>query len=410
MALTYNGISFTYPRVEVHSMGSSLDPSNSDQTFTTIHLKAKGIINLALSPAIPADGDAGATLARIRHLLTTPRCPLYYDLTSPPGAAGPNPVLNIPTGRDDANGPFPDPMGALDVTYTTPSTLEVAWGVTVRLRDCDGQGSAAPLSLRWEDTIQFDNTWKATYRRTGTLIVSSLDPRAIDVYRRNNLAPAVPPGFARESASYTISRDGLRCDFVFVDGQIRYAPPYPCIDLDIVQQENSPNLGGMRKGEIHVRVRGVVNANPADMYYWAVAAGMTRLFASYPLGAATGKIPGSTVFRLNERKDAVEADFSISYKVPPTAAVAALGRLAGLGPRARVTPLPWLGFATTPASPFNLYSGPGPAAGYAPFADPTSPLSPGPADGKMLAPAVSLFAALLRDPCGSAGVKPQVYT
>lgn len=381
-------------------MSPGLDPSRSDQTFTEIHLKAKGIINPDLSPSDPGE-TAADTLTRIRHMLTQPRRPLYYDLDSAPGATGSSPILNLPTGRDDAGGVMPE---VFDISYTTPTTLEVSWGCVVKIVDCrDGEAYKRPLSLRWEDTIEFDRTWKATYRRVGHLIVSSLDPVAVDQMRRTIVAPTIAPGFARESAHYTLSKDGLRCDFVFVDGQIRWSPPYPCVDLDIVQQETSPNLGGMRKGDIHVHVRGVVNANPADLYYWAVTAGMTRLVASHPLGVATGKIPGSTIFRTKESKDGVDAEFSLSYKVPPSRATAGVGVIArGLAAaRVRTTPIGWLGYGTTPASTTNTYAGPGPAAGYAPFATPGVPLIPGKADGSLTAPSIGLFAALLGDPCGS---------
>lgn len=396
MALSYNGIDLSYPKTETNRNSPGLDPSNSDQLFTSITIKAQAVINLDLAPALVADGDAGGTLARIRHMLTQPRMKMYYDLTSPTGQTGPNPIINLPSGRDDAGGPMPDP-DAFSAVYTTPSTILVSWSCTVKLRDCGVQISA-PISLRWQDTIEFNNKWKATYRRVGVMIVSSLDSTSVDRYRASSVAPLVPPGFARESASYTISKDGLRCDFSFVDGQVRWVPPYPCVDLDITQQENAPSLGGVAKGEIHVRVGGVISANPADMYYWSVVAAMTRLNASRPLGNGP-KFIGATVFRLMERKDAVDAEFSVSYKATTTATSGARVRIPGVI-RPVVLP-PWVGFGTTPRSQFNQYPGPGPQAGYAQFADPVGSLSPGPADGKGTATAISLFAALLQDPCGS---------
>lgn len=421
MSVTYGGITFPYPRTEVNIAGPGMDPSNSDQLYTVMRLKIRSYLNPQLLPAALIDGSNVAnTYTRIRHYLTQPRLPLYYDLTSAPGATGLSPMINLPSGRDDANGPIPD-QDAFSVVYTTPQTLEITWGCTVKLRDC-AFGASEPLSLRWEDTIEFDRYWKATSRRVGTLILSSRSTVSIDSYRRSTLAPVVPPGFAREAAHYTVSRDGLRCDFAFVDGQIRYAPPYPAVDMDIVQQESLPFLGGVRKGQINVSMKGIISANPVDLQNQCMAVAYSRLNASNPFTTDTGKVIGNAVFRTAEAKDGIQADFSISYKVTPPkttqdkivnaikdwgSSLPGIGQVFGDGvtyfqgllsqqgkPTDKTPVFPWVGFGTTPISALNPMG----QAGWANQAGATT----GPADGVLLAPAVKLFAALLSDPCGMA--------
>ena len=450
IALVYNGISFTYPQTQTHVMGPVKDPSGTDQTLTEIRLRVRSLLNVALLPASVSSGDTSAAgiLARVRHMLTQPRADLYYDLNSLPGgpfpANGADPIINIPAGRDDGTGPWPD-VDAFRAEYTTPDTIEVSWGCSVRLLDCALGNPDAPLSLRWEDSISWDETWKATYRRSGTCIISSRDVNKIDDYRRNTISPPVAPGFRRKTADYTCSRDGLRCDFVFVDEQIRYAPPYPAVRMRLTQSETFPMIGGMKNGEVFVGLVGIQNADVIDLARWAIAITKARIWAANPLNAE-GKVLGNTVVQTDESDDGVSVNCSSTYKVTPTGAQqkeagggsfwrgagaggaigagvgtiipgvgTVFGGIAGAligggvsilrgpdnapptqqGQDPSKTPFfPWIGAGTTPANANN----PG---GWAGWADPGGQVV-GPADGVGLAPAVGIFAAVLNDPCGAA--------
>lgn len=446
MSLIYNGISFVYPRTEVHIMGPEKDPSGTDQMFTTIRIKAASLlyvnsfVGLGLPPAIPGvDFNTGQLVARIRHMLTTPRRPLYYDFLSTVGTTNglpPSAIINLPDGLDDANGPWPDP-DAFQITYTTPDCLEVTWACTVKLRDCGFNGvTNEPLSLRWEDSLTWDKYFKATYQRVGTAIISSRSGFKIDKLRRQSIAPICPPGFHRKKSSYTCSRDGLRCDFAFIDEQVRYTPPYPAVEMEIIQSETFPLLGGMRIGQVEVSMVGIQNANVRDLALWGLTVAKARVWAANPLQTANGTVVnGSTppILRTRETNEGVDISVVIPYKSPPkknrekqdgggltfwgglAGGVAGFfiggpaGALIGAGVGALAgnlatptkegkdpTPqpvFPWLGACTTPAGPQN-------PPGYATWANVTGQIV-APADGVGLAPAVSLFAALLQDPCGA---------
>ena len=451
MALRYNNIEFTYCQTELNVAGAEMDPSGSDQLYTVIKLRCRAVLNASLYPNLGyADPSPAAVLATVRHLLTAPRKPLYYDLNSPPLPAprvGP-PVLNIPDGRDDANGPVPDP-DAFSAVYTTPSTIEVTWAVTVKLVDC-GNSGRMPLSFRWQTEIDFDKYWKATYRQSGWVIFSSQSQVTPDTFRRTNLAPVVMPGFARERAHYQVSADGLRCDFEFIDVQTRITPPYPCVDMDIIQSESFPLAGGMRLGELTVFVKGMLNANPVDLEFWCMVVAWSRFYAADPLGdRKTNRMLGQAVFSTHETRDSVDATFTISYKVDPQGGGGSVesrtgnsrvltsvgqffygvelgnfiyeqvngpvggggsvgiptgsqtgvaGKVNTVTEQGRITaanqPFPWVGRGTMPISPLN-------PEGYKNWASPAGSIS-GPEGGFPLANAVVLYAAILRDPCGGA--------
>jgi len=418
MALTYNGIAFVYPLTTTHVNGPVKDPSGTDQLFTEITISAESLLNAKLLPAnITQDANPAQVLDRVRHYLTQPRGALYYDLTSLPGQTGNSPVIDIPDGRDDGTGPWPDEKG-FSIKYTTPGTLLVSWSCTVRLRDCGNPAAATePLSLRWVDSLSWDAGWKAVYTRQGTVILSSKSTRNADWYRRNRLAPPVPYGFKRTSSKYTISSDFLRCDFTMTDEQIRFAPPGAASTLSIVQSESAP-LGPIRKGAVSVSLDGLQNSNVVDLARWALIILAARVQAAGPLVAGVGAstaLLGVINLETKENEGSVSVTASCSYKTDPNKArtVALVGSAAAQWAAARSLPqqasagtrktpqgltpglskFPWVGSGTSPASVTN----PG---GYAGWANPSAAMG-GPADGVGLAQAVSLFAAVLRDPCGT---------
>lgn len=444
MALRYNGVEFPFVQTNFCANGPEKDPSGSDQTLTTISLQCRSIINVGVIPGHPTDQNAGGTLARLRHLLTAPRKPMYFDLTSLPGQTSAKPIINLPLGRDDAGGPWPDPK-AYSAEYITPGTIEVTWACTVKLRDCGGFIATKPLSLRWQDSLTWDETWRATYRRVGTVILSTRSDDRIDYVRRTQLAPVVLPGFHRTQAEYVISRDGLRCEFSFTDQQIRFAPPACAVRMSIIQSESFPMVGGMRSGQVDVQLVGFQNANVTDLARWAVKIAKARTWAATPLFAVPGAVIGTAAVQTRETTDGLEAGCSVQYKVQPTEARqleagggsfwrsvgqgAAVGGLAGtvipgvgtsagagigagvgvvdylLGqvdaPKtqqgadpAKSPVFPWIGYGTTPPSATN-------PKGYQAWADPYGSIG-GPAEGVGLAREVVLFANLLGDPCGAA--------
>lgn len=440
MSLSYNGIDFGYCQTEHLINGPIKDPSGTDQLYTEIKLKAKSILYVdsliaRLPPGITGDVSTGQLMTRIRHMLTAPRKALYYDFISIPGTKATlpgNQILNIPDGLDDANGPWPDESG-FSITLVTPKALEVTWACTVRITDCvrAGVNPIEPLSIRWEDSISWDETWKATYKRSGTVIISSRSSFSLDAFRRTGfVGMGVYPGFKRRTAEYLVSRDGLRCDFTFIDEQIRFAPPQPAVKMKLVQSESFPMTGAIRKGEVMCSLVGLQDANVSDLAGWAITIARARVWGARPISLGT-VVLSDAVLKTDETEDGVSVACSFTYKAeadpsrttsgggsfwsrlgfnvgigigPATSLFGSLvGSVIGSRPPAPPTPtgadpskapvFPWVGYGTSPP---NILK----PSGYAVWADPSGTIS-GPADGLSLATSVRLFAAALSDPCGT---------
>lgn len=440
--LRYNNLELSYALTISHEMGPVTDDSHTDQTLTSIRIACSSIITPGLLPAIAGESDPAAILTRIRHLLTQPRAPIYYALDTNQA------VVNLPGGRDDANGPWPDER-AITVQYTTPDTILVTFSVEVRIKDCGTQNPSAPLSIRWEDSFSMDERFRARWDRRGTAILSSRSTFTADYMRRNWIAPVVAPGFARTGASYTLSRDGLRVDFQFVDEQIRWAPPYPATNMTIVQSESTTESGqGMRFGSVVVDLEGSIGADPTDLLRIAARVAVARIAAAKPQLILNGTVFGKTEVKTQEDRDSVRLTLARSYRIVPTTAASSAnteginwGRLSVLttaaggagaafalgsevgerafgtkrelenttqqGQPAASTPInfDWIGYGTsagTPATRRAYPAGPNKPAGFADWAQPSGQINTFPDGDTPLAQAVGLWAAALRDPCGTA--------
>ena len=344
--IIYNCVSLSWPQTRVHVMSPGYDPSRSDQLLTVIRLEVKAVLYMSdldpsifVPPSTPADFAAGtpatiSTLTRIRHMLTSPRRPFYWDATtvSTPGtapAAGTAVYLNLPTGRDDANGPLPD-EGAFRAVYVTPDAIEITWACTISLRDCgstDGSLKLVPLSIRWTDSLSWDKNWRCTYRRRGTMIISSQGPDIETFRRRGYMLPGggatptgVTPGFQRIRAHYEIAKNGLSCDFEFIDEQIRFGPPKPGSSLVIVQSESSPLPGGgMRRGAVSVTMDGIMGGSVWDLARIAITICTQRMWAAGPnlFGADQPIIKGSFNLETTESCEGYAVRCSAAYFIPP---------------------------------------------------------------------------------------------
>ncbi len=409
--VSYNGISIPYAMTRVHQIGPVMDPSGSDELFLRVRLEAEGLVDYDQDNPIMSGltgGSAERVLKTIRHMLCQPRKPLYYDTEiGPGGTPTANSLINLPTGRDDANGPIPDDA-AIDVQFTSPGCYMVKFAVETYIRECNPYSSSAgrppdqPLSIRWETAIDFTDQFQCLLTRTGTAIISSLSAISIDTIRRNWVTPRIPPGFARKQAHYQMSRDGLRCDFRFVDAQLQYAPPAPAVSLDIVQTEETRPTGvGMRDGVISVRCKGFLGTDPVRLMEIAAQVANYRLYAARPrTTGAGGLVIGATKFATEESIEDVSVTLVRTYRTRMREITRTTTPGTILYPSSTVTSpyLPlnygWVGYGTSRRT------------GYAPWASdsstaPTGVIGVRP-DGVGMARAVGFFAALLRDPCGTA--------
>lgn len=321
-SVIYNGIPLSYALTKVNSTGPVKDPSGSDQLFNEIHLSTTASLSVQqasglpiLPPATQSDVSVGGLLVRIRELLCQPRKSLWYSLDDGANGKTDTPILYLPDGRDDAGGVWPDTT-AISVTLTTPEYLEIAWACVVRIRDCGTTQPSTSLSNRWDETISFDKTFKCTVKISGTCIISSRSNFNLDSARRNIIAPLCGAGFRRESSSYTMSRDALRCDYVFVDTQFNFSAPFPSVEMNINQAEEwktmSPQL---RKGIVVVTLVGIMGANMRTLKNIAMCIVKSRVFAAG--GIVSGKVIGDVKLSTNESTEISSLTCQSTYLVTP---------------------------------------------------------------------------------------------
>jgi len=423
-----------------HQYGPVKDPSGTDALYMKVHITVRSILAAGEMPDLegglypPAEEDditADRLIRRVRHYLCQPRKAFYYNISGSAGVTDKTfAIIDLPEGRDDATGPWPVD-DAISVVYTTMQTLEINWSVIVFIRDCGTQSPSDPISNRWEMTKTYDRTFRESVRWNGTCIISALSNINIDYCTRNLIAPLCPVGFKRESSSYSISRDGLRCDYSFLDTQIKWAPIYPAVEMDIDQSEAWESTKGeiYRKGQVTVTLIGTLTARPSSLRDIAMSVARSRIFAASPL-LATGRIIGSCEFSTKETTSSVVAAYRSTYIITPNQqrqvgavnnpqanwANNAIGMInpaagdmaGGLGQRnavgvinqqgVNITGIPalsWVGFGT------GDRNGVGGIGGYEPWANPNESIV-APADGLPgLATTVKMYAALLQDQCGS---------
>lgn len=317
MGLSYNGVTFPFCLTEDHGSRAVPDPSGTDVVYTETTIAVRGVLRAGDFPAVVGE-TLGATVARLTHLLTTPRRPLSYSV-------GNDLEFTVPNG-DDANGPMPD-AGAFRVEPLEGSFV-VHFAVRTWRRLCTAGDARGFLSLKWSDQETDDLRGTKTRRRSGTLILSrQFTPNADD--RRGLVIPALPPGFRRETADYTLSEDGLRLRFVFVDRQLHKGVPYPAVKVSGSMAETTPKNGiGARRGELTVRLEGRPGTSARDLLDAALRIGMGRVYASRPDASLTRNgavlIGGGVRESLNDDETAVE--LNLAWTIHPNAA-----RLDGTG-------------------------------------------------------------------------------
>ncbi|QEL18877.1 hypothetical protein [Limnoglobus roseus] len=127
--ITYNGISLGYVKTVECDQSPEFEESGSDQLYLTTKLRFNSVLSQKVMPVKSGETVPEAAL-RITHMLTAPRRSLRY-------ARGETVLIDLPDGRDSANGPIPFGVSVRD--FTEASWL-ITWGVEVRQGECpDGK-------------------------------------------------------------------------------------------------------------------------------------------------------------------------------------------------------------------------------------------------------------------------------
>jgi hypothetical protein len=292
MSLTYNGIPLTFIHTQSVQQEPVADPSGTDQLYTRIRIAVSSVFHVnpgnisALLPVLSGETPV-ATMVRVRHMLLLPRRRLIF---APTGST----MIDVggDTNPDDAHGPRPI---SCTVKQLTPAAFLVDYAVEAYIRDCTGADAAGYLSLRWSDTVSYDKDWLCTRRRAGLLVLSSANGRHPDSFRFE-VTPNVPTGFRRESAEYRLSESFLQVAFSFTDKELMKAVPDNALTMTGRQVETSPMKGGVRMGQLTVRLTGPKPVDPKELLNKCVLVAMSRVHAAGVMDDKNGRfLIGATI-------------------------------------------------------------------------------------------------------------------
>lgn len=218
---TYGGYSLPHAKTESYKYETVMDPSNTNVMYTRHTLQIRGILYPGIAPSRTGE-TAWDCFNRIRHEFARNRRPLLY-------AQNKKVVIEIATGDIDCeNGPK---AISFDPVLITQESVTVIFTVIVCTVDC----SASTASRRgwssntWTETEDYNKTGLCTLTTHGTLIVAGDLRRSPDQFR-HIMAPRIRNGYQRERSSYTLSPDGLRMEYTFVDQEFDVSPPYGALD------------------------------------------------------------------------------------------------------------------------------------------------------------------------------------
>lgn len=308
--LTYNGITLSCLHTQRVEQTAVYDESGADQLYTKVVLTVGAVFNSTCAPVALGESP-GQAMSRVRHMLLLPRQNLVF---APCGD-----TLFTVAAPDDANGPEPK---ACTISAITPATWDVSFTIEFCIRDCpEGDASRAWLSLKWEETITFDENWFAVKKRSGLLILSSRDPsRSGPNGYRGLVTPDVPNGFRRKSAQYHVVKNGLGLRFDFVDVELAEPPPAPALKLTGRMVVSVPLPGGQYKAEISLRLTGSRTTSKQDLMAAAIRAAMGRVNATgIDRQKGTGKIliGGAIEEDLDDERKAV--GLTLTWNIKPSA-------------------------------------------------------------------------------------------
>lgn len=282
--LTYNNITLPYSNVTRFSQDVVYDEQgNTDWYCTKFDIQVTCFINLEYLEMIARQFDsvialnsAAEIMSAIRTTLLKPRKLLRFIcngvnlIPARQGESNDDYNDNVSTGLgtvDAKNGPIPqscsiDPI--TDHTYMLQfHIIAHYWENNVSVISPSGivttnTNGGVVLYNRWTETVEIDNCMYTKRTRDGKYVIRSdnIDGKVADEVRPQMAVLAVPTGFLRESAKYTISPDGLGIQYTIVDREVYKLPPHPAYEAEGEYTGSTAHGGGHVYGEVRLRLKG----------------------------------------------------------------------------------------------------------------------------------------------------------
>lgn len=289
--LIYNGVEIPYLSTQTVEQQAVYDPTNTDVIGFAVTIHVTGILSTA--PTAQADRgtktletvqqglssavDPAVQLAAIRTKLLTPRKTLWFGVGNSP-IVHTTGDMDAPEPKDIAKGPTPKYLRAHKITA---ETFLVEFAIETTILGCDQKDSAI-LSIRWTQSLGFDEKWISTLTTTGRMITRR-DIRKSPDELRASVTPSVPNGFIRTQTRYTLQADGLAMDFEMTDVEQYAMAPVPAIKATGKYLETT-GTDGLVYGQVQLRLTGTKTTPYSKLLQRAVAIGLTKLQLANPIG------------------------------------------------------------------------------------------------------------------------------
>lgn len=306
------GTNLKYNGVELHNVATTewqqevmLDESGTDLLYTRHRITVEGILHVQAGDNCPAwilpssgsyssaghaaSGSIEETMAKVQALLSRPRCELEITINAFPPAGG----SSSPSAKtifkckpattaggqdlDCANGPIPKSVTIKQIlsnkVFTVAFTIECC-----RLESGKPTGTTMPpvvLNNRWSVSEAMDANFFTTRTIAGKMkLANSLSSGHLYKYV---VVPGLEKGFKRESLEYSVSPNGLECDYTITDKQIHWAPPWPATNMEGTHSSSLAADGMNAIEDFYVRLDGSPKSDKRMLIQQAMAVTMNRL-------------------------------------------------------------------------------------------------------------------------------------
>lgn len=278
--VTYNGITLPYPLHSSFSMERVYDESGTDPIYLKLDITVQCVIGpdyfTTITNQLLASDSIVSGMKWIRHQLLIPRKQLSVtvggnDLVPPRQDKD---VGNQQRTVDAKNGPQPQ---RCDITALTPDTFLMTYHIIAHYwenYEAVAHGNIAEVnkagnpvvSLRWSESQEVDQRNFTRRIRQGTFIIRSdmVERKQIDNFREDFAVLAIPPGFVRKSASYTVDPTGLKMSFRLEDQEVYLLPPFPAYEASGTYTETLSRQGAKRFCQCTVELKGRKSADATE--------------------------------------------------------------------------------------------------------------------------------------------------
>ena len=286
--IKYNGVTLPFALItsfRQEAVGD--DQGNTDWCYTKFDVQIQTLINAEyielldpLLAGLKANTSPAELMVHVRTKLLQRRRPL--SMTFNGFELIPQPQDGLSGTVDAKNGPIPVFCEISKLTNTTflcnYRIVAHYWEKNTDPPIKNEQGNNV-LFNRWSETIAIDYTNYSTRTRTGKFVIRSDNPQGkiADEIRTQLAVVGVPAGFLRESASYTVSPDGLGINYTIVDREVFKKPPAPAFKASGEYREEALKNGAMRYASVRVRLEGSKDTSQTNLINVAVAIATTKL-------------------------------------------------------------------------------------------------------------------------------------